>query len=54
MILVLEEYENSVYTTARVAWIKVLPSGADTAFDVGLQFIDLFPTAMEELKGILE
>ncbi len=45
---------NSVIAIVRVVWIKVLPSGSDAAFDLGLEFIDLPPTAREELKGILE
>ncbi len=44
---------NSVIATVRVVWIKVLPAGSDAAFDLGLEFIDLPPIAMEELKGIL-
>jgi len=45
---------NSVIATARVVWTKVLPSGSDAAFDLGLEFIDLPPAAIDELKGILE
>ena len=45
---------NSVIATVRVVWIKVLPSGSEAAFDLGLEFIDLPPSAIDELKGILE
>jgi hypothetical protein len=45
---------NSVIATVRVVWTKVLPSGSDAAFDIGLEFIDLPPTAIDELKVVLE
>lgn len=45
---------NSVVATVRVVWTKVLPEGSDAAFDVGLEFINLPPSAIDELKGVLE
>jgi len=45
---------NSVVATVRVVWTKVLPPGSDAAFDVGLEFIDLPPAAIDDLKGVLE
>lgn len=45
---------NSIVAKVRVVWTKVLPSGSDAAFDIGFEFIDLPPAAMEELKGFLE
>lgn len=45
---------NSVAATVRVVWTKVLPSGSDAAFDIGLEFIDLPPAAIDEIKGVLE
>jgi hypothetical protein len=45
---------NSISATVRVVWLKVLPEGSDAAFDVGLEFINLPPSAIEELKGVLE
>jgi len=45
---------NSIVATVRVVWTKVLPSNSDAAFDIGLEFIDLPSTAMDELKGVLE
>jgi hypothetical protein len=45
---------NSIVATVRVVWINVLPSGSEAAFDVGLEFVDLPPSVIEELKGVLE
>jgi hypothetical protein len=45
---------NSVVATVRVVWIKVLPPGSNAAFDLGLEFIDLPPSAIDELKEVLE
>jgi len=45
---------NSVIATVRVVWITVLPEGSDAAFDVGLEFIDLPPDAINELKEVLD
>lgn len=45
---------NSVVATVRVVWITVLPEGSDAAFDVGLEFIDLPPDAINELKEVLD
>ncbi len=45
---------NSVFSTVRVVWTKVLPSGSEAAYDVGLEFMDLPPAAMNELKGVLD
>ena len=44
---------NSIVATVRVVWTKVLPSGSDAAFDIGLEFIKLPSAAMEELKEVL-
>lgn len=44
----------SITATARVVWIDELPPDADARFDVGLQFMDLAPEAMEQLKAVLE
>ena len=45
---------NSIVATARVVWTNVLPAGSDATFDVGLEFIDLPPDSMDELKKVLE
>ena len=45
---------NSIVATVRVVWTKVLPEGSDATFDVGLEFINLPPSAIDELKGVLE
>lgn len=45
---------NSVIATVQVVWITVLPEGSDAAFDVGLEFIDLPPDAINELKEVLD
>lgn len=46
--------EKSVVAVARVIWSESLPSGAEAAYDVGLEFVDLPPGALEELKSIVE
>lgn len=45
---------KTAVATVRVVWIKVLPEGSAAAFDVGLEFIDLPPDAVEELKEVLD
>ena len=45
---------NWIVATGRVVWIKVLPPGSGSLFDVGLEFIDLPPDAIDELKEVLE
>lgn len=43
-----------ITATARVAWIKVLPAGSDSVFDVALEFIDLTSEATDKLQALLE
>ena len=45
---------NSITAAVRVVWIKVLPPGSGAAFDLGLEFLDLPPEAIDELKRELE
>jgi hypothetical protein len=45
---------NTIPATAQVVWTKVLPPGSAAAFDVGLEFIDLPPEAVDMLKEVLE
>ena len=45
---------NSIVATVRVVWTKVLPEGSDAVFDIGLEFINLPPAAIDELKEVLE
>ena len=45
---------NSIDATVQVVWTKVLPPGSDAAFDVGLEFIDLPPDAVDVLKDVLK
>jgi len=45
---------QSLTITAQVAWVRPLPKGSASPFDMGLQFISLPPNAMKELKTVLE
>jgi hypothetical protein len=45
---------QSLTITAQVAWVRPLPKGSASPFDMGLQFIRLPPNAMKELKTVLE
>jgi hypothetical protein len=45
---------QSLIVTAKVAWIRPLPKGSASPFDMGLEFISLPPNAMKELKTVLE
>ena len=45
---------NWVVATGRVVWTKPLPPGSGFIFDVGLEFVDLPPNAIDELKEMLE
>ncbi len=44
----------TVVADVRVVWIKVLPPDSAAAFDVGLEFIDLAPEAVEKLENVLK
>lgn len=45
---------KSITVTVQVVWLKVLPPGSSAAFDIGLEFIDLPPEAIDVLKEVLE
>lgn len=45
---------HSLTVTAKVVWVRPLPKGSDSPFDMGLQFISLPRNAMKELKTVLE
>ena len=45
---------QTVIATARVVWIRRLPSDEDARFDVGLEFTSLPDNATQELKYVLE
>ncbi len=44
----------SLTVTAKVVWVRPLPKGSSSPFDMGLEFISLPPNAMKELKTVLE
>jgi c-di-GMP-binding flagellar brake protein YcgR len=44
----------SLTVTAKVVWVRPLPKGSASPFDMGLEFISLPPNAMTELKTVLE
>ncbi|MCK4788595.1 MAG: hypothetical protein KAV87_32940, partial [Desulfobacteraceae bacterium] len=43
-----------VQVMTRVAWIRSLPPGSETVYDIGFEFVDLTPEIREELKTIFE
>lgn len=45
---------HSLTVTAQVVWVKPLPKGSASPFDMGLEFISLPRNAMKELKTVLE
>ncbi len=45
---------KSLTVQAQVVWVRSLPKGSGSPFDMGLEFISLPPNAMEELKTVLE
>jgi len=45
--------KQEVTASARVVWVKELPPGSDARYDVGLEFIHMPASAMDELETIL-
>lgn len=45
---------DSVKALVKVVWIKQLPSGSESIYDVGLEFIDLTKNAIETIRAVLE
>jgi len=45
---------QSIVALAKVVWVKTLPPGSDTLYDVGLEFINLPADAVHKLKAVLE
>lgn len=45
---------HSLTVTAKVVWVRPLPKGSASPFDMGLEFISLPRNAMKELKTVLE
>ena len=45
---------STVKATAKVAWIKEMPEGAEALYDVGMELIELSKAAIEKLKTVLK
>jgi hypothetical protein len=45
---------SSVTCLTEVVWIRPIPPGGPAAFDVGLQFLDVPPDALEQIGTLLE
>lgn len=45
---------SSMVAIARVVWIKELPPDYEGKYDVGLEFIQLPPVGVDELKSVLK
>lgn len=45
---------HTLTVTAKVVWVRPLPKGSASPFDMGLEFIHLPRNAMKELKTVLE
>jgi Tfp pilus assembly protein PilZ len=45
---------SSVTCLTEVVWIRPLPAGSPAAYDVGLQFLDVPPDALEQIGTLLE
>jgi hypothetical protein len=45
---------SSVTCLTEVVWIRALPEGSPAAYDVGLQFLDVPPDALDQIATLLE
>lgn len=45
---------TSVDCLTEVVWVKPIDGGSPANFDIGLQFLDVPPDALEQLKTLLE
>ena len=45
---------SSVTCLTEVMWIRELPPGSPAVYDVGLQFLDVPPDALDQIGALLE
>ncbi len=45
---------TSVDCLTEVVWVKPIAGGKPANFDIGLQFLDVPPEALEQLRGLLD
>jgi len=45
---------SSITCLTEVVWIRDIPGGTPAAYDVGLQFLDVPPDALDQIGALLE
>jgi hypothetical protein len=45
---------SSITCLTEVVWIRQLPAGSPATYDVGLQFLDVPPDALDQIGALLE